>query len=98
MPTTPTRTRTRPTPASDNALLRAIAPVGADDFVARFWERRPLHVERGEPGRFGDLLSAHDVERQMSEPGLRAPGFRLVKAGEKLDARDYTIDLPWRPR
>jgi Cupin superfamily protein len=29
--------------------------------------------------------------------GLRYPGFRLVKAGEKLRARDYTVDLPWRP-
>jgi Cupin superfamily protein len=98
MPTTPTRTRTRPTPASDTALLRAIAPTGSDEFLAGYWERRPLHVERGEPGRFDDLLSARDVERQMSEPGLRAPGFRLVKAGEKLDPRDYTVDLPWRPR
>src|SRR5919106_3528691 len=98
MPTTPTRTRTRPTPASDAALLRAIAPTGADEFLAGNWERRPLHVARGEPGRFDDLLSARDVERQMSEPGLRSPGFRLVKAGEKLDARDYTIDLPWRPK
>src|SRR5215208_3005587 len=98
MPTTPTRTRTRQTPASDAALLRAIAPTGAEEFRAGYWERRPLHVERGEPGRFDDLLSARDVERQMSEPGLRAPGFRLVKAGEKLDPRDYTVDLPWRPK
>jgi hypothetical protein len=98
MQTTPTPTRTRRTPASDAALLRAIAPIGADEFLAGHWERRPLHVERGERGRFDYLLSARDVERQMSEPGLRFPGFRLVKAGEKLDLREYTIDLPWRPR
>jgi ribosomal protein L16 Arg81 hydroxylase len=98
MATTPTRTRTRPTPASDAALLRAIAPTTAEEFLAAYWERKPLHVERGEAGRFDDLLSARDVERQMSEPGLRAPGFRLVKAGEKLDPRDYTKDLPWRPK
>jgi ribosomal protein L16 Arg81 hydroxylase len=98
MATTPTRTRTRPTPASDSALLRAIAPTTAEEFLSAYWERKPLHVERGEAGRFDDLLSARDVERQISEPGLRAPGFRLVKAGEKLDARDYTVDLPWRPK
>jgi hypothetical protein len=98
MPTTPTRTPTTRTPASDAALRRAIAPVGADEFLAGYWERKPLHVARGEPGHFDDLLSARDVERQMSEPGLRTPGFRLVKAGEKLDPRDYTVDLPWRPR
>jgi ribosomal protein L16 Arg81 hydroxylase len=98
MPTSPTRTRTRQTPASDSALLRAIAPTTAEEFLAAYRERKPLHVERGEAGRFDDLLSAHDVERQMCEPGLRAPGFRLVKAGEKLDPRDYTKDLPWRPK
>jgi hypothetical protein len=98
MPTTQTRTRTTRTPASDAALLRAIAPVGAEAFLADYWERKPLHVARGETGRFDDLLSARDVERQMSEPGLRAPGFRLVKAAEKLDQRSYTVDLPWRPK
>jgi hypothetical protein len=98
MPTTPTRTRTTRTPASDAALRRAIEPVGAEEFLAGHWERKPLHVARGEPGRFDDLLSVREVERRLSEPGLRAPGFRLVKAGEKLDPRDYTVDLSWRPR
>lgn len=97
MRTTPTRTRTPRTPASDAALARAIAPVGADEFLAGHWERRPLHVARGEPGRYDDLLSARDVERLISEPGLRFPAFRLVKAGAKLDPRDYTTNLSWRP-
>ena len=97
MPTTPTRTRTPRTPASDAALARAIAPVGAEEFLADHWERRPLHVARGEPGRYDDLFSARDVERLVSEPGLRLPGFRLVKAGAKLRPGDYTTDLSWRP-
>ncbi|HSC93007.1 MAG TPA: cupin domain-containing protein [Gaiellaceae bacterium] len=33
----------------------------------------------------------------MEEPGLRAPGFRLVRADARLDERAYTTDLPWRP-
>jgi hypothetical protein len=33
----------------------------------------------------------------VSSGGLRYPGFRLVKAGEQLRARDYTLDIPWRP-
>ena len=91
-PTTPTRT----TPASDGALLRAIAPVPVEEFLERHWEREPLHVARGEPGRFDDLLSARDVERALEEPGLRVPGFRLVKAGEQLGG--YTTELSWRPQ
>jgi Cupin superfamily protein len=37
------------------------------------------------------------VERLIAEPGLRYPGFRLVKAGAKLDLGQYTEDVPWRP-
>ena len=33
----------------------------------------------------------------MTSSGLRYPGFRLVKAGEQLAARAYTVDIPWRP-
>lgn len=96
-PTIRTPTRTRKTPASDAALVRAIDPVAVDEFLAAYWERKPLHVARGEPDRFDDLLSARDAVRLISEPGLRTPAFRLVKAGEKLDARDYAEDVPWRP-
>jgi hypothetical protein len=56
-----------------------------------------LHVARGEPGRFDDLLSARDADRLITEPGLRHPGFRLVKAGARLELRDYSGDVPWRP-
>jgi bifunctional lysine-specific demethylase and histidyl-hydroxylase NO66 len=54
-------------------------------------------VPRADPGRFDDLLSTAEVERLVCETGLRFPGFRLVKEGAKLDVRDYTVDLPWRP-
>jgi hypothetical protein len=95
--TTPTRTRTRTTPASNAALARAIAPLGSERFLAEHWEQQPLHVARGEAGRFDDLLSARDAERLIAEPGQRYPGFRLVKAGAKLELRRYTEDVRWRP-
>ncbi len=95
MQTTPTRTiPTRPTP-STAALARAVAPVDAGRFLAEHWERKPLVVPRDEEGRFDDLLSARDVERLLTETGLRTPGFRLVKAGATVSG--YTTDLPWRP-
>jgi bifunctional lysine-specific demethylase and histidyl-hydroxylase NO66 len=37
------------------------------------------------------------VERLVSSGLLRYPAFRLVKADAKLDPREYTSDLPWRP-
>jgi hypothetical protein len=93
--TTPTSTLTTPTP--DGALARAIEPVTVAGFLERHWERQPLHVPRGEPGRFDDLLSADAAERLVCEPGLRHPAFRLVQADVRHELRDYTVDLGWRP-
>lgn len=89
---TQTRTRTRTTPS---ALARAIEPIDAERFLDEHWERKPLVVPRAEEGRFDDLLSVRDVERLVTETGIRTPGFRLVKAGETPSG--YTTDLPWRP-
>ena len=97
-PTTPTRTtptRTISSPSSDAALARAVEPLEVERFLDEHWEQQPLVVPRGEEGRFDDLLSERDVERLITETGLRTPGFRLVKAGETVS--DYTTDLPWRP-
>jgi ribosomal protein L16 Arg81 hydroxylase len=56
-----------------------------------------LYVSRAEPGRYDDLLSLEDVGRILCSGGLRHPGFRLVKAGERLELGDYASDIPWRP-
>ena len=92
---TPTRTTPTRTPPSSAALGRAIEPLEAERFLADYWERQPLVVPRGEEGRFDDLLSTRDVERLITETGIREPAFRLVKAGETVSG--YTSDLPWRP-
>ena len=91
---TPTPTPTR-TPPSSVALDRALAPVESESFLAEHWERQPLVVPRAEEGRFDDLLSVQDVERLITETGIRTPGFRLVKAGATISG--YTTDLAWRP-
>jgi ribosomal protein L16 Arg81 hydroxylase len=91
----PTQTRTRPTRAS--SLVRAVDPVSTEEFLAEHWEQRPLVVARDEEKRFHDLLSVADVERLLCSGSLRQPAFRLVKAGEKIDAASYTTSIPWRP-
>ena len=92
---TPTRTTPTRTPPSTAALRRAVEPVEAERFLAEHWERQPLVVPRGEEGRFDDLLSTGDVERLLTETGIREPAFRLVKAGETVAG--YSKDLSWRP-
>jgi lysine-specific demethylase/histidyl-hydroxylase NO66 len=89
-----TTTPTAPTQAS---LTRCIEPVEDEEFLARYWEQRPLVVQRGEPGRFDDLLSRADAERLLSSTALRYPAFRLVRAGDQIDPSSYTKDLGWTP-
>jgi ribosomal protein L16 Arg81 hydroxylase len=91
-PTETTPTRTTPSPS---ALERALAPVETERFLAEYWEQKPVVVPRGEEGRFDDLLSERDVERLITETGIRTPGFRLVKEGATVSG--YTTDLAWRP-
>jgi hypothetical protein len=72
-------------------------PVGLDEFLGDAFERRPLTIARGEPGRFDALLSPADVERLICTTGIRAPAFRLVAGGGPVPPGDYTEDVPWRP-
>ena len=94
MPTTSTR---KTLSASERALERCIEPTGAEEFFGSYWEQKPLVVSRNAEGRFDDLLSRADAEALVGSGALRHPAFRLVKEGEKLEVRDYTLDIPWRP-
>ena len=99
--TTPsTQTQTTPTRTllSSIALDRALAPVESESFLAEHWERKPLVVPRGEEGHFDDLLSVRDVERLITETGIRTPAFRLVKAGATyLGLHDRPVLAAGRP-
>jgi JmjC domain len=98
--TTPTRTaRTAiPTAATrSSALERCLSPVEADRFFGEYWEQAPLLVPRDEEGRFLDLLSIAEVERRVTEGGLRHPAFRVVKEDAKIVLGDYAEDIPWTP-
>ena len=84
-------------PASSAALGLTLGPVDADAFLADYWERQPLVIERGEERRFHELLAPADVERLVCESAIRVPAFRLVKEGAQLPLSTYTEDIPWRP-
>lgn len=55
-------------------------------------------MPRGEAGRFDDLLSVADVERLVSQGGLRTPGLRMVKEGGTISEGQYATDISWRPK
>jgi ribosomal protein L16 Arg81 hydroxylase len=94
-PTTPIATQT--TRTTSVALARCLDPVGPERFLQEHWEAKPLLVQRGEKGRFDDLLSVREAERLITSTGLRYPAFRLVRADADLASREYTSDVSWRP-
>jgi ribosomal protein L16 Arg81 hydroxylase len=88
-----------PAPAlrAPSALDLTLDPIGGEEFLAEHCDRRPLVVERGEPGRFDAVLSDADLERLICETAIRSPAFRLVRDGAQLPLSGYTKDIPWRP-
>ncbi|MGZ4334258.1 MAG: cupin domain-containing protein, partial [Gaiellaceae bacterium] len=91
-------TRTPTERTAKDALARCVEPIDAAEFLADYWEQRPLAVPRFEEGRFDDLLTVSDVERLVSSGGLRTPGLRLVKEGGTIAESSYTTDIAWRPK
>ncbi|CAE8667645.1 unnamed protein product, partial [Polarella glacialis] len=48
-----------------------VHPMSVEDFLEQYWEKKPLHLSRGEPSRFGDLLPESVIEQQLrSREGL----------------------------
>lgn len=86
-------------PLSFEWLLDPITPAV---FFKDYYERQPLLIERGEPGRFEDLLSIKAIDRFLATTTPCHPSVFLVDAARKLSAEDYVlphsddaqIDLP----
>ena len=71
-----------------SALARLVGD--EDAFVADDLGRRPRFLRDVDPDGFVDLLSLDDVDRVVAGSGLRAPAFRLVRAGASLPIGSVT--------
>jgi ribosomal protein L16 Arg81 hydroxylase len=49
--------------AVDASFRSLIDPVDPDEFLAHYWEKRYLHLERGQAGLYDHLFSLNDVDR-----------------------------------
>jgi bifunctional lysine-specific demethylase and histidyl-hydroxylase NO66 len=70
------------------ALERLVGDV--PDFLARRFGTAPLHVTSADAAGFGDLLDLDAVDRLVAGSGLRAPAFRMVRAGRTLPRSELT--------
>lgn len=90
-----TRTAT-PSTVETYDFQKVIAPLSLDDFLADYWERRPLIIRRNDPDYYHDLLTMADVDYVITNMALRYPAFRVVKYGENIPVESYTKTLESR--
>jgi ribosomal protein L16 Arg81 hydroxylase len=77
--------------AFDPAAL--IAPLGFDEFFREHWERKPLHLSRGDPDYYDRVLTNADLDSIICSADLRYPAIQLAKNGGYLPAEAYTRNL-----
>jgi ribosomal protein L16 Arg81 hydroxylase len=72
------------------ALSRCIN-IGADEFAADYWGRRPLLSSADSlESDFSDLFSPEAVDELVSERGLRTPFMRMAVEGRVLATEKFT--------
>jgi ribosomal protein L16 Arg81 hydroxylase len=58
------------------SMQALVAPVSDEEFRSRYWERKPLIVQRGNPDYYGDLFTLEDFDGSIT----RGPSY--VKTAE----------------
>jgi ribosomal protein L16 Arg81 hydroxylase len=66
-----------------------IAPMAADDFFHRYWERRPLHIERGGRIAADAPLTLVDLSRMLSDLMFRADEVKVAQDGRIVPPQAY---------
>jgi ribosomal protein L16 Arg81 hydroxylase len=74
----------------DFDLTKLLQPLPVERFFAEHWERRHLHIERGDADYFSALLRESDLDALLSDPDLRYPAIQLAKDGGYLPPELHT--------
>ena len=68
-----------------------LEPLGLPEFYSRYWEKKPLHIER-RANNVGKLVDFADIERLLSTQPLFYPGVQLTQSGKTIDLGSYVDD------
>jgi hypothetical protein len=74
-------------------LTTLLAPVLPDDFFRHHWERKPLHLSRGDAHYYDSVLTNQDLEFIISSTDLRYPAIQLARNGAYLAPEAYTKNV-----
>jgi ribosomal protein L16 Arg81 hydroxylase len=66
------------------SLQSLVAPTSEEEFRSRYWERKPLILQRGNPGYYGDLFTLQDFDSSVT----RGPSYvKTAEATTKKNAK-----------
>ena len=60
-------------------LTSLLAPTRLDEFFREHWERKPLHLSRGDARYYDAILTSEDLESIISSADLRYPAIQLAR-------------------
>lgn len=72
--------------------LRWFLGEAADGFLADAYERQPVIVHHGDPGRFRALLSIASIDRKVAELDLREGMLDMADATRGIERSDFVSD------
>ncbi|MCC7538185.1 MAG: hypothetical protein IT379_18305 [Deltaproteobacteria bacterium] len=71
-----------------------LAPFDSTEFLASYWESRPLHVRRDASGFYDPLLTRADLDRILSLAEMTTPVVELVEKGQRREnERDHGVSF-----
>ena len=68
-----------------------LAPVGVDEFIHDYLERKELVLHRQDSAYFDPLLTLDDIDRHLSYVGHRFPDIAVANALEDIAPSEFTI-------
>jgi ribosomal protein L16 Arg81 hydroxylase len=74
-------------------LASLLHPFSVGDFLADYWERKPLVIRRGDSRYYQDLMTNRDLEDLVSDPNTRYPAVKLANEGCFYPPEAYSSDV-----
>jgi ribosomal protein L16 Arg81 hydroxylase len=75
------------------AFADLLAPLRPERFFKRYWESRPLRLQRSQTDYYAQLLTNRDVEAAISSGGLRYPAIQLARDGGFFAPEAFTRNI-----
>ncbi|MBR9971058.1 cupin domain-containing protein [Magnetospirillum sulfuroxidans] len=68
-----------------------IAPLGLDQFMATYYEKKELRIQRNDPQFFSTLLTLDDIDHHLTHVGHNYPSVNVANALDSVPKEAFTF-------